>query len=366
MNLVNRTVVHKAFGEGIVIAHNGDHITVKFADKESKFITPDICTINPSFALENEDTLTEAETKKKVLVIGGGVAGMEAAFVAKEEAKAQKAREDRERSIREAEEAKKRAEEAAKASVKRATAQPRKSNENNLAFKCNFCNGGCGNNCIGYKGVCSDDQIRYNIEVRRHSWCSNIKSPCRQYLDGAITRAELDAMNVDGFVCYESRMLTAWTAAAGEDLDEKSGISQGRRIQDAASNSLAVLTTRYPEAEEEDRIIFGIFVTGEAIEGDDTNAGYVVAKEGYAIELTPDEAKQMKFWHYYKNSDGGIRWSQGLYRYLKDGACARILADIVNIKTNSSGKAYAQKVLEYYCNIKGVDVKNIPVANGAI
>ena len=41
------------------------------------------CTINPSFELVNEDTLQEAETKKNVLVIGGGVAGMEAAFVAK-------------------------------------------------------------------------------------------------------------------------------------------------------------------------------------------------------------------------------------------------------------------------------------------
>ena len=41
------------------------------------------CTINPSFELENEDTLTEAEVKKNVLVIGGGPAGMEAAFVAK-------------------------------------------------------------------------------------------------------------------------------------------------------------------------------------------------------------------------------------------------------------------------------------------
>lgn len=40
------------------------------------------CTINPSFELENEDTLQEAEVKKNVLVIGGGVAGMEAAYVA--------------------------------------------------------------------------------------------------------------------------------------------------------------------------------------------------------------------------------------------------------------------------------------------
>lgn len=41
------------------------------------------CTINPSFELENEDNLKEANVKKKILVIGGGVAGMEAAFVAK-------------------------------------------------------------------------------------------------------------------------------------------------------------------------------------------------------------------------------------------------------------------------------------------
>ena len=41
------------------------------------------CTMNPSFELENEDTLAEAEVKKNVLVIGGGPSGMEAAFVAK-------------------------------------------------------------------------------------------------------------------------------------------------------------------------------------------------------------------------------------------------------------------------------------------
>ena len=40
------------------------------------------CSVNPSFELENEDTLTKADTKKNVLVIGGGIAGMEAAYVA--------------------------------------------------------------------------------------------------------------------------------------------------------------------------------------------------------------------------------------------------------------------------------------------
>lgn len=41
------------------------------------------CTINPSFELLNEETLKEAQEKKNILVIGGGVAGMEAAFVSK-------------------------------------------------------------------------------------------------------------------------------------------------------------------------------------------------------------------------------------------------------------------------------------------
>ena len=41
------------------------------------------CTVNPSLEPDNEDTLTPAEVKKDVLVIGGGPAGMEAAFVAK-------------------------------------------------------------------------------------------------------------------------------------------------------------------------------------------------------------------------------------------------------------------------------------------
>ena len=41
------------------------------------------CTVNPSLELENEETITEAKEKKKILVIGGGPAGMEAAFVAK-------------------------------------------------------------------------------------------------------------------------------------------------------------------------------------------------------------------------------------------------------------------------------------------
>lgn len=42
------------------------------------------CTVNPSLEPDNEDTITPAQVGKNVLVIGGGPAGMEAAFAAKQ------------------------------------------------------------------------------------------------------------------------------------------------------------------------------------------------------------------------------------------------------------------------------------------
>ena len=39
------------------------------------------CSVNPSFELENEDNIPKATEKKKILVIGGGIAGLEAAYV---------------------------------------------------------------------------------------------------------------------------------------------------------------------------------------------------------------------------------------------------------------------------------------------
>lgn len=93
MNLVNQTVVHKAFGEGTIVAYDGNYITVKFSEKESKFVSPDVFTT----FLKCKDTKLQAE--------------LELAFVAKEEAKAQKAREERERALHEAEETKRRDEE---------------------------------------------------------------------------------------------------------------------------------------------------------------------------------------------------------------------------------------------------------------
>ena len=92
----------------------------------------------------------------------------------------------------------------------------------NIAFKCNYCNGGLAENGIGYICACTDEMIDYNIEVAQHNWCCDDDSPCKQYYDGLITRKELDSISEeDGFVCYESQMLRNWTAFAGFALTKE-------------------------------------------------------------------------------------------------------------------------------------------------
>lgn len=351
MKFINQNITYKAMGvvkEGKIVEITANKIIVAFSDDNKTFLFPE--------AFEKFLKLKDEKLQAEV----------EALIVEKKEKDAQKKIEEREAKLRAIEETK-RKEEAAIAAKRKDKPVDRHANENNLAFKCNFCNGGCSDNCLGYKRVCSDEQIKKNQQAGR-AWCSNANSPCYQYANGMITRKDLDDLNANGtFVCYEARMLIDWKAEAGEDVDDN-GVHKARRITNASNNSLAVLTTVMPGNDGKDRVIFGAFITGTVDEGDDVKAGYVKAKDDYHIELTPDEAKQMKFWNYYKNpgSPDRIQWGTGLYRYMKDSACARILADIVNVKTEPKEKAHAQKVLEHYCSLKGIEVNNIPASDGAI
>lgn len=348
MNLLNCTVVHKTFGKGTIVAHTGDYITVKFATKESKFVSPDAFQV----FLKCEDEKMQKE--------------IELALLIKKEAEEQKAQADREAKQKAEEEAKRRFEEAKKAKV---VIYDRHADENNLAFKCNFCNGGCSAECLGFKGVCSDEQIKYNIKKKKRAWCCDENdSLCYRYYKGLISRNELESQHKSKPVCYESRMLVDWKAEAGEDRNGING-PRARRITNASRNSLAVLTTELPEMEGgKERVIFGVFITGIVDEGDDIQAGYVKAAGDYYIELTPQEAMKMKFWHYHKNGKNPtvIQWGTGLYRYMKDTVCARILLDIISVKEDLLEKSHAQKMLEYYCQVKNIDINNIPEAEGAL
>ena len=87
-----------------------------------------------------------------------------------------------------------------------------------------------------------------------------------------ISRVKLDNYQKEGFICYESVALSNWIAHAGTDLK---GINAGkaRRLPNVQLGSLSILTTRYPDTQEQDRVIVGVFIIDTSYEGDDTEAG---------------------------------------------------------------------------------------------
>ena len=328
MNILNDVVYHNKFGMGVVVAQGETDITIKFDNKVSKFQYP--MAFQKFLVHENkniqEQILQEVAALPKVEPIKHIV--------------------------------------PPQPPTKNA---PHKSSQGkNLAFKCNYCDGGIGNNGIGFGGVCSHKMIQYNIEDKKRSWCSFKGCQCYKYYSNQMTRSELEHIYQDNFVCYEAEMLVNWKAQAGMDHTDTNGIGKGRAIAKAGINNLAVLTTELPKSNGKDRVVFGVFIIGKIFEGDSVQCGFVQAKDGYGIYLTKEESRKIKFWHYHKNKNNPeiAQWGQGLYRYLNDHQCARILADIVSIKTNPQEKAHAQKILEYYCNENHLDINNISPADG--
>ncbi len=338
MNLVGLVVKHKIFGIGKVIAMGGDQITVAFSDADKRFIYPD--AFESFLSISDEKLLAqlqEAIKKSKALPI-------------KPQAK------------------------RASLGAVSASADSRVSKRGTvkkplqIAFKCNYCDGGATKDSFGYNGVCSDAIIENNITVQKRVWCSEQDCACSRYLQGEISRSELDSyMEDEGSVCYESHMLRDWTAYAGVTHNgDKKGTP--RRQRGVGANSLAILTTRLPETPESDRVIFAVFLVDESYEGDDTQPGLVSTGSKHRLALSPGEAKKMRFWNYYANrsSPKEPRWGTGLYRHFDELTGARIVRDIVTLSAGTSQEDLAMDFLEYYCRFYGIDVQNIPEANGAL
>ena len=133
-------------------------------------------------------------------------------------------------------------------------------------------------------------------------------------------------------------------------------------------NSLAVLTTREPYEPEEKRFIFGVFLVDEAYEGDNRDEGYVTTSSKYKIGLSKEEAKNIKFWNYYRNENAPerIAWGQGLHRYITDIQAASILKDIADLKIGTEDEELAREFLTYFCKINSIDSMVLPMREGAL
>ena len=341
--MVGQIVIHKSFGEGTVVKLEGSRITVRFSDVDKTFAYP--YAFNGF--LEAQDTKVMDEIEKEINE-------SEANRLIKLE-EANKAAEARQIKNEQTER------------IKRQRVHPR----TNIAFKCNYCDGGMTLDCIGFKGVCSDEMIRHNIQTEHHVWCCSEDCTCRHYFDGVISRADLEKfMSEEGhgsFVCYESSMLKNWRASAGI---VQTGANKGKpmRLVKVQTNSLAVLTTRKPGSSDDNRFIFAVFLVDEAHEGDNWDEGYVTTRSEYKIEMKPWEAPHLKFWNYYYNPNAPelIKFGSGLHRYLSDDQAAQILRDITVIKKGTLDEDLAERFYKRFCDINNIDSEKLLEPNGAL
>lgn len=244
---------------------------------------------------------------------------------------------------------------------------PKPKEEGNIAFKCNYCDGGKSDIQIGYAGVCSRDNIKENIEVKKRTWCTDSECKCQKYLNGQI---EYEQLKNDGFLCYESRVLIDWKASAGEDRKEGERRGRNRKLSKDVSGGLCVLTAITPEmTEEKERIIFGVFISDKFEEGEDgVVSGFVQCTSDYKIKLTPSESKKIKFWNYYfnQNESATASWASGLFRYIDNYQSAQILYDIAQIKKDTADEDLANRLFAKYCKLKNLNPTQIPDNNGAL
>lgn len=347
MDIIGQVIIHKIFGKGTVTACDGRYLSVQFNNAVKIFPFPDafkgFLTAEDNVVQDKilqEIDLKDAAEKQRII----------------------------EKALLEEKALKIKIAQNVIVNGKRINEYPK----SNVAFKCNYCDGGSSGELIGFNGVCSDAIMLYNIEIEHRSWCSSEDCPCCQYLGGEMSRTDLEAYMKDsgnsGYVCYESSMLRDWRAAAGV---VQTGVNKGKpmKMNQVQVNSLCVLTARMPyDSGEKYRQIFAVFLVDETYEGDNREEGYVTTSSKYKIKLSPKEAQKILFWNYHSNENKpeSALWSSGLHRYFDDIQAVQILRDIAFIKIGTADEQLAFEFINYFCDISNIDISDVPKPNGSI
>lgn len=119
--------------------------------------------------------------------------------------------------------------------------------DEHVAIKCTWQDGGSE----GFEEVCSIKIMRLNVMKR--VWCSQKDNPCRQFLERG------QGGPLPHRPCYESGLFDDGRIGFGV---WHTGWKAGLPIRPAATfgdSSVALLTARLPEVEEDDRRVVGIF-----------------------------------------------------------------------------------------------------------
>ena len=327
MNLLKKEVVHKTLGVGHVVSFDGKIITVQFGERSVKFSFPSIFNDILSMkdpALQNEvKELCDHENNQINQQQEERMTEFEQRFAASIDAKANKAKNTK-----------------------------KYKDNNNVAIKCNYCDGGRSDQAFGYKSLCSDEVLHQNVSVIKRPWCSSAECECKKYTLGEIDRTELERMNRNGkFICYESRLLKDWIASVGRVQREKR-TDKPKKTVSTRVNRMCILTTKQPAELEQERKVFAAFLISEVENGDEAE-GNMHAHPDYRIELTAEEAERVRFWEFHKNKTKMEMpfWGSGLTRNLTDAQSINIMKAMMEAAIEPAKKAHILEVLEYYCKV---------------
>lgn len=219
----------------------------------------------------------------------------------------------------------------------------KKNGEQNMhiAFKVTYNDGGETSQVLGYKGVCSIDNIKRNIESRKVN-CSRKGSPCKAFYDSGFKK---DFPHLTTAHCYESSLFTKWEFGSGM---YQGGQKDGQYIplKKAKIGNIAILTTRFPGTKESERKVIGIYkIKGVVNTRGIWNSTHemLVADESQKIELSRELAEEFDFWKYHK---GIPKWGSGLFRYLEDEReVVTLLNDIAAVDRSETNKKIAKQLL---------------------
>lgn len=357
LDVTGMKVIHKAFGEGTVKTLSDGYITVQFATGEKMFTYPKafdgfLSTDDPALLSDLEEW-KRIEVKKKAR--------------REEEARLAELRRQEEKARRE-ELARAAAEARMKSAPAERTRAEKTERRKNVAFKCNYNNGGRNAKRIGFCGVYSDEIIWNNIEVEKRTWCNQPQCKCQQYYQGKLTRQMLeDAYKAREAVCSESNILVDWRMFAGwHHNGPRKNLPM--KLLFAEKNRLAVLTTRFPGEEEKNRLIFAVYLIDDAYQGDDKIDGFVAAGAEYRLCFSLEESRKLLFWNYFRNANDAARpaWSSGLHRYLSDTEAVQILRDAAEVKRGTADEKPAADFLKHYCEVHRIDAESVPEPKGAL
>lgn len=305
MNLKGKIVKHIVFGIGTITRHKGDEIIIKFGSDERYFKYPQ--SFDDGY-LELENSLLTDNRIKNI-----------------------------------------------KAKSEKRTNLNRYNKQENVAIKCIYNDGGNADAYNGFRGVCSDENIKSNIASNR-VWCSQPQCPCNRYINKIISRDVLEYINKTDMVCHESRLLIDWKGYAGfyHNGERK---DKPIKINNSSEGALAVFTTRFPGEKEENRYIFAVFIIKSYFKGDDYDCGCVTADDYYRIELSTDEMREMPFWEFYSNSKSDKKkWGSGIIRYFDNDIAVDILKKIIKIKDGKKEKELAENILKRFCEIHNIKI----------